>query len=166
MNSINYWIKKKLGLIDKGGVNRINYLLMKVDYLSTELHEAKEQIFKLEKDVSGIHDEQHETRETVSNNEYEIDSVKSDLENHNIPYLWEIVDNNKDYIKNLEVPDEYNIREIIKLELDALKGTNDSQETIGGDSISNERLITGIVRSEIAQYNKFIVDALNEKSFD
>lgn len=166
MSSINYWIKEKLGLIDKGGVDRINYLLMKVDYLSTELNEAKGQILSLEKDISGIHNEQFDIKETVNTNEYDIDNLKSDLENHNIPYLWEITDENKSFIRDIEIPDEYHIREIIKLELDALKSTNDPEQISGADSLSNERLITAIVRSEIAQYNKFIVEALDEKSFD
>lgn len=49
MNSIKYWIKEKLGLIDKNGVHTINYLLMKVDYLSSELNEAKEKILSWSK---------------------------------------------------------------------------------------------------------------------
>ena len=158
-------IKEKLGLIDKNGVDRMNYLLMKVDYLSTELNEAKEKILKLEQDISSIYDSQSYIRTDVSMNEDEIDSIKSSLEEHSLPYLWEIVDENKDFIKNLEVLDDYHVRDIVNQELEALKST----EGVGvteGDSVSTERLITAIVRSEIAGYNEFIVNALNEKSFD
>lgn len=165
MSSIKYWIKEKLGLIDKDGVDRINYLLMKVDYLSTELKEAKEQVWKLERDVSSIYNVQVDTKHDVSMNEDAIDTIKSDIEEHSIGYLWEITDENKEFIKNLEVLDEYHVRDIIKQELEGLKSTESAEDT-EGDSISNERLITGIVRSEIAGYNEFIVNALNEKSFD
>lgn len=165
MSSIKYWIKEKLGLIDKDGVDRINYLLMKVDYLSTELKEAKEQVWKLERDVSSIYNVQVDTKHDVSMNEDAIDTIKSDIEEHSIGYLWEITDENKEFIKNLEVLDEYHVRDIIKQELEGLKSTESVGDT-EGDSISNERLITGIVRSEIAGYNEFIVNALNEKSFD
>lgn len=98
-------------------------------------------------------------------NEDEIDTIKGSLEEHSLPYLWEIVDENKDFIKNLEVLDDYHVRDIIKQELEALKTTEGAGVT-EEDSVSNERLITGIVRSEIAGYNEFIVNALNEKSFD
>ncbi len=165
MNSIKYWIKEKLGLIDKDGIDRINYLLMKVDYLSTELKEAKEQVWKLERDVSSIYNVQVDTKHDVSMNEDAIDTIKSDIEEHSIGYLWEITDENQEFIKNLEVLDEYHVRDIIKQELEGLKSTESAEDT-EGDSISNERLITGIVRSEIAGYNEFIVNALNEKSFD
>ena len=165
MNSIKYWIKERLGLIDKNGIDRINYLLMKVDYLSTELNEAKEKILNLERDLSSVYNVQSDLKTDISMNEDEIDSVKGSLEENSLPYLWEIVDENKDFIKNLEVLDDYHVRDIIKQELEALKST----EGVGlteGDSVSTERLITGIVRSEIAGYNEFIVNALNEKSFD
>lgn len=165
MNSIKYWIKERLGLIDKNGTDRINYLLMKVDYLSTELNEAKEKILNLERDLSSVYNVQSDLKTDISMNEDEIDSVKGSLEENSLPYLWEIVDENKDFIKNLEVLDDYHVRDIIKQELEALKST----EGVGlteGDSVSTERLITGIVRSEIAGYNEFIVNALNEKSFD
>ena len=101
-------------------------------------------------------------------NEDEIDSVKGSLEEHSLPYLWEIVDENKDFIKNLEVLDDYHVRDIVKQELEALKSTEGVGETEEnkGWGVSTERLITGIVRSEIAGYNEFIVNALNEKSFD
>lgn len=165
MNSIKYWIKGKIGLIDNNGIDRMNYLLMKVDYLSTELNEAKEKILKLEQDISSIYNVQSDMRSNISMNEDEIDSIKSSLEEHSLPYLWEIVDENKDFIKNLEVLDDYHVRDIVNQELEALK----SSEGVGvteGDSVSTERLITAIVRSEIAGYNQFIVNALNEKSFD
>lgn len=165
MNSIKYWIKEKLGLIDNNGIDRINYLLMKVDYVSTELNEAKEKILNLERDLSSVYNVQSDLKTDISMNEDEIDSVKSSLEEHSLPYLWEIVDDNKDFIKNLEVLDDYHVRDIIKQELEALKTTEGVGAT-EGDSVSNERLITGIVRSEIAGYNEFIVNALNEKSFD
>ncbi len=165
MNSIKYWIKEKIGLIDNNGIDRINYLLMKVDYLSTELNEAKEKILKLEQDISSIYNVQSNMRSDISMNEDEIDLIKGNLEEHSLPYLWEIVDENKDFIKNLEVLDDYHVRDIVNQELEALKST----EGVGvteGDSVSTERLITAIVRSEIAGYNEFIVNALNEKSFD
>ena len=165
MNSIKYWIKEKIGLIDNNGIDRINYLLMKVDYLSTELNEAKEKILKLEQDISSIYNVQSNMRSDISMNEDEIDLIKGNLEEHSLPYLWEIVDENKDFIKNLEVLDDYHVRDIVNQELEALK----SSEGVGvteGDSVSTERLITAIVRSEIAGYNEFIVNALNEKSFD
>lgn len=165
MNGIKYWIKEKIGLIDKNGVDRMNYLLMKVDYLSTELNEAKEKILKLEQDISSIYDSQSYIRTDVSMNEDEIDSIKGSLEEHSLPYLWEIVDENKDFIKNLEVLDENHIRDIIKQELEALQST-EGIEMVEEDSVSNERLITGIVRSEIAEYNEFIINALSDKSFD
>jgi len=169
MNSIKYWIKEKLGLIDKNGVDTINYLLMKVDYLSTELNEAKEKILKLEQDISSVYNVQSDLKTDISMNEDEIDSVKSNIEEHSLPYLWEIVDENKDFIKNLEVLDDYHVRDIIKQELEALKtteGVGVTEENSKGWGVSTERLITGIVRSEIAEYNEFIVNALNEKSFD
>ena len=165
MNSIKYWIKGKIGLIDNNGIDRMNYLLMKVDYLSTELNEAKEKILKLEQDISSIYNVQSDMRSNISMNEDEIDLIKGNLEEHSLPYLWEIVDENKDFIKNLEVLDDYHVRDIVNQELEALK----SSEGVGvteGDSVSTERLITAIVRSEIAGYNQFIVNALNEKSFD
>ncbi len=165
MNSIKYWIKGKIGLIDNNGIDRMNYLLMKVDYLSTELNEAKEKILKLEQDISSIYNVQSNMRSDISMNEDEIDLIKGNLEEHSLPYLWEIVDENKDFIKNLEVLDDYHVRDIVNQELEALK----SSEGVGvteGDSVSTERLITAIVRSEIAGYNQFIVNALNEKSFD
>lgn len=165
MNSIKYWIKERLGLIDKNGIDRINYLLMKVDYLSTELNEAKEKILNLERDLSSVYNVQSDLKTDISTNEDEIDSVKGSLEENSLPYLWEIVDENKDFIKNLEVLDDYHVRDIIKQELEALKSTEGVGAT-EGDSVSTERLITGIVRSEIAGYNEFIVNALNEKSFD
>lgn len=165
MNGIKYLIKEKLGLIDKNGVDRMNYLLMKVDYLSTELNEAKEKILKLEQDISSIYNVQSDLKTDVSMNEDEIDSIKGSLEEHSLPYLWEIVDENKDFIKNLEVLDENHIREIIKQELEALQST-EGIEMVEEDSVSNERLITGIVRSEIAEYNEFIINALSDKSFD
>ncbi len=168
MNSIKYWIKEKLGLIDNNGIDRINYLLMKVDYLSTELNEAKEKILKLEQDISSIYNVQSDMRSNISINDDEIDSVKSSLEEHSLPYLWEIVDENKDFIKNLEVLDDYHVRDIVKQELEALKSTEGVGETEEnkGWGVSTERLITGIVRSEIAGYNEFIVNALSDKSFD
>lgn len=165
MNRIKYWIKESIGLIDKNGVDRMNYLLMKVDYLSTELNEAKEKILKLEQDISSIYDSQSYIRTDVSMNEDEIDSIKGSLEEHSLPYLWEIVDENKDFIKNLEVLDEYHVRDIINQELEALQSTEGIEAT-EEDSVSNERLITGIVRSEIAEYNEFIINALSDKSFD
>jgi hypothetical protein len=165
MNGIKYLIKEKLGLIDKNGVDRMNYLLMKVDYLSTELNEAKEKILKLEQDISSIYNVQSDLKTDVSMNEDEIDSIKGSLEEHSLPYLWEIVDENKDFIKNLEVLDENHIREIIKQELEALQST-EGIEMVEEDSVSNERLITGIVRREIAEYNEFIINALSDKSFD
>ena len=169
MNRIKYWIKEKIGLIDKNGVDRVNYLLMKVDYLSTELNEAKEKILKLEQDMSSIYNVQSDMKTDISMNEDEIDSVKSNIEEHSLSYLWEIVDENKDFIKNLEVLDDYHVRDIIRQELEALKTTEDAgvtEENSKGWGVSTERLITGIVRSEIAGYNEFIVNALNEKSFD
>lgn len=169
MNGIKYLIKEKLGLIDTNGVDRINYLLMKVDYLSTELNEAKEKVLKLERDVSSIYNAQSDLKTDISMNEDEIDSVKGSLEEHSLPYLWEIVDDNKDFIKNLEVLDDYHVRDIVKQELEALKsteGVGETEENSKGWGVSTERLITGIVRSEIAEYNEFIVNALNEKSFD
>ena len=165
MNSIKYWIKERLGLIDKNGIDRINYLLMKVDYLSTELNEAKEKILNLERDLSSVYNVQSDLKTDISMNEDEIDSIKGSLEEHSLPYLWEIVDDNKDFIKNLEVLDNYHVRDIVKQELEALKSI-EGVEVAEEDSVSNERLITGIVRSEIAGYNEFIVNALNEKSFD
>lgn len=165
MNRIKYLIKEKLGLIDKNGVDRMNYLLMKVDYLSTELNEAKEKILNLERDLSSVYNVQSDLKTDISMNEDEIDSIKGSLEEHSLPYLWEIVDDNKDFIKNLEVLDNYHVRDIVKQELEALKSI-EGVEVAEEDSVSNERLITGIVRSEIAGYNEFIVNALNEKSFD
>ena len=102
-------------------------------------------------------------------NEDEVDSIKGSLEEHSLPYLWEIVDDNKDFIKNLEVLEDYHVRDIVKQELEALKsteGVGETEENSKGWGVSTERLITGIVRSEIAEYNEFIVNALNEKSFD
>ena len=165
MNRIKYWIKEKIGLIDKNGVDRMNYLLMKVDYLSTELNEAKEKILKLEQDMSSIYNVQSDMKTDISMNEDEIDTIKGSLEEHSLPYLWEIVDENKDFIKNLEVLDEYHVRDIINQELEALQSTEGIEAT-EEDSVSNERLITGIVRSEIAEYNEFIINALSDKSFD
>ena len=165
MNRIKYWIKEKIGLIDKNGVDRMNYLLMKVDYLSTELNEAKEKILKLEQDMSSIYNVQSDMKTDISMNEDEIDTIKGSLEEHSLPYLWEIVDENKDFIKNLEVLDDYHVRDIVKQELEALKSTEGIEAT-EEDSVSNERLITGIVRSEIAEYNEFIINALSDKSFD
>ena len=165
MNRIKYWIKEKIGLIDKNGVDRMNYLLMKVDYLSTELNEAKEKILKLEQDISSIYNVQSDMKTDISMNEDEIDTIKGSLEEHSLPYLWEIVDENKDFIKNLEVLDEYHVRDIINQELEALQSTEGIEAT-EEDSVSNERLITGIVRSEIAEYNEFIINALSDKSFD
>ena len=165
MNRIKYWIKESIGLIDKNGVDRMNYLLMKVDYLSTELNEAKEKILKLEQDISSIYNVQSDMRTDISMNEDEIDTIKGSLEEHSLPYLWEIVDENKDFIKNLEVLDEYHVRDIIKQELEALQSA-EGMEVTEEDSVSNERLITGIVRSEIAEYNEFIINALSDKSFD
>lgn len=169
MNSIKYWIKEKLGLIDKDGIDKINYLLMKVDYLTTELNEAKEQVLKLERDVSSIYNVQVDIKHDVSMNEDAVDTLRSDVEEHSIGYLWEITDENKEFIKNLEVLDEYHVRDIIKQELEGLKSTEsvgETEENNKGWGVSTERLITGIVRSEIAGYNEFIVNALNEKSFD
>ena len=165
MNGIKYWIKEKIGLIDKNGVDRMNYLLMKVDYLSTELNEAKEKILKLEQDMSSIYNVQSDMKTDISMNEDEIDTIKGNLEEHSLPYLWEIVDENKDFIKNLEVLDEHHVRDIINQELEALQSTEGIEAT-EEDSVSNERLITGIVRSEIAEYNEFIINALSDKSFD
>ena len=165
MNRIKYWIKEKIGLIDKNGVDRMNYLLMKVDYLSTELNEAKEKILKLEQDMSSIYNVQSDMKTDISMNEDEIDTIKGSLEEHSLPYLWEIVDENKDFIKNLEVLDEHHVRDIINQELEALQSTEGIEAT-EEDSVSNERLITGIVRSEIAEYNEFIINALSDKSFD
>ena len=91
MNRIKYWIKEKIGLIDKNGVDRMNYLLMKVDYLSTELNEAKEKILKLEQDISSVYNVQSDLKTDISMNEDEIDSVKSNIEEHSLPYLREIV---------------------------------------------------------------------------
>lgn len=169
MNRIKYLIKEKLGLIDKNGVDRINHLLMKVDYLSTELNEAKDKILKLERDISSIYNVQSDLKTDISMNEDEVDSIKGSLEEHSLPYLWEIVDDNKDFIKNLEVLEDYHVRDIVKQELEALKsteGVGETEENSKGWGVSTERLITGIVRSEIAEYNEFIVNALNEKSFD
>jgi chromosome segregation ATPase len=165
MNGIKYWIKEKIGLIDKNGVDRMNYLLMKVDYLSTELNEAKEKILKLEQDMSSIYNVQSDMKTDISMNEDEIDTIKGSLEEHSLPYLWEIVDENKDFIKNLEVLDEHHVRDIINQELEALQSTEGIEAT-EEDIVSNERLITGIVRSEIAEYNEFIINALSDKSFD
>jgi hypothetical protein len=138
---------------------------MKVDYLSTELNEAKEKILKLEQDISSIYNVQSDMKTDISMNEDEIDTIKGSLEEHSLPYLWEIVDENKDFIKNLEVLDEHHVRDIINQELEALKSTEGIEAT-EEDSVSNERLITGIVRSEIAEYNEFIINALSDKSFD
>ena len=61
------------------------------------------------------------------------------------------------------------MRDIIRQELEDLKtteGVGVTEENSKGWGVSTERLITGMVRSEIAEYNEFIVNALNEKSFD
>lgn len=163
MNSIKNWIKERLDIIDNTGVDRMNYLLMKVDYLSTELKEAKEKIECLDEEMKSIYDRHESLSRDVSIIEETTDNLESDIQNHNLGFMWEVIDENKENLSEIEVPTEHDIREIVKMELDELKADS---EPIPDDGVSNERLITGIVRSEISQYNKFIVDALNNKSFD
>jgi len=154
------WVKGQLGLI-VDDTNLIPYLLLKVDYQSQCIQELQDSIEILqgkidstEMDVSGLTDECSRLEDEL--NEYSIGNMYNELEDL------------KDEMRELEIPTESDIRDIIHYEIENMPKETSAEEELENimsseDQLSLERLIRDISRDEILGYNAFIIESLEKR---
>lgn len=138
-NLFSDWLKRQCGIIDRNGDDMMNYLLMKVDYLSERVVYLESENKKLLSDIVDLNRDLENAKSDFKSDLEEldrsVDNIKSDVEMGNFNYIWEVLDELQRDYKDLEVPDESDIRDIIQRELDALEPEQAQLETEDADNI-------------------------------
>lgn len=176
------WIKGQLGLIIDD-TEMTSYWTLKVDYLSSMVQELQKEnkklladVYRLEQRIEDVLEKVVENEDEISDLENKHDNLKYEFEEANVGYMWEKIDELDRNFSDLEIPLESDIREVFYNEWEAIrnKGAQSIEDEINTENeLSTERVITGIVRSEIAEYNEYMAKAigvfqeyLSDKSLD
>lgn len=181
-NAVIRWIKGQLGLIIDD-TEMTSYWTLKIDYLSSMVQELQKEnkklladIYHLENSIDNVLQKANDNEEEISELEYKHDNLKDSFEEWNFDYMYEKIDELDRNFSDIEIPLESDIREVFYNEWEAIrnKGAQSIEDEISTENeLSTERLITGIVRSEIAEYNEYMAKAigvfqeyLSDKSLD
>lgn len=114
------WLKRQTGAIDENGVDRLNYLTMKADYLSEKVQSLELENKQLMNDIISLQNSQSDYEEELGDIDRRVENVSNDVENGNFNYIWEKLDEVCDDMRDLEVPTSEDIREIIHQETEDL----------------------------------------------
>lgn len=124
-NLFSNWLKRQTGVIDESGTNRLNYLLMKADYLSEKVQALELEKKQLMNDIISLQNSQSDYEVELGDIDRKVENVSSDVENGNFNYIWEKLDDVCSDVEGLEIPTGEDIRDIIQQETEDLYAEKD-----------------------------------------
>ena len=148
------WIKKQLGLVDTDGVEMVNYLLMKVDYLSSRVNELENERKRTLKDLIRLDETVDENTKNLVDFERKVRDLKDEIVDTNFGYMWEKIDELETDLGDLEIPTNDDIRDVVSSELDEL--TRGSQELNSNEEDLRKMILSSandLIEYKIARNN-------------
>jgi len=148
------WIKKQLGLVDTDGVEMVNYLLMKVDYLSSRVNELENERKRTLKDLIRLDETVDENTKNLVDFERKVRDLKDEIVDTNFGYMWEKIDELATDLGDLEIPTNDDIRDVVSSELDEL--TRGSQELNSNEEDLRKMILSSandLIEYKIARNN-------------
>ena len=161
--SFSNWLKRQCGVMDDAGTDRLNYLIMKVDYLSDKVQTLEMEKKQLMSDIISLENTQSEYESELGNLERAIESVSSDVESGNFNYIWEKLDDVCDDVGSMEVPTTEDIRDIINQEMENIQNELsffDAEEEGQLDNTQTTAVNTDVVESMIDTKIQQFADSL------
>lgn len=154
------WVKGQLGLI-VDGTDYISYLLMKVDYQSQCIQELQDSLEILQGNLEATEMDVSELRDECSR-------LEDELNEYSLGQMYNELEDLKDEMRELDVPTESDIRDIIHYEIENMPKETSAEEELENimsseDQLSLERLIRDISRDEILGYNSFVIESLEKR---
>jgi hypothetical protein len=157
------WLKRQCGVIDDAGTNRLNYLIMKVDYLSEKVVTLETEKKQLMSDIISLENTQSDYESELGNLERLIESLSNDVESGNFNYIWEKLDDVYEDVKSMEVPTMEDIRYIVGQEMENTPDESslfDTEEEVQLDKGHTGAVNTDVVESMIDAKIQQFADSL------
>mgnify|MGYP001083864082 CR=1 FL=1 len=154
------WVKGQLGLI-VDDTDLTSYLLLKVDYQSQCIQELQDSIEILQGNIESTEMDVSELRDECSR-------LDDDFNEYSFGQMYNELEDLKDEMRELEIPTESDIRDIIQYEIENMPKEISAEEELDNimsseDQLSLERLVRDISRDEILGYNAFIIESLEKR---
>lgn len=138
-----------------------SYLLLKVDYQSQCIQELQDSIEILQGNIESTEMDVSELRDECSR-------LDDDFNEYSFGQMYNELEDLKDEMRELEIPTESDIRDIIQYEIENMPKEISAEEELDNimsseDQLSLERLVRDISRDEILGYNAFIIESLEKR---
>ena len=140
------------GVIDESGTNRLNYLLMKADYLSDKVQALELEKKQLINDIISLQNSQSDYESELGDIDRKVENVSSDVENGNFNYIWEKLDDVCRDVEGLEIPTGEDIRDIIQQETEDLYAEKDLRTPEDENETDNIRTMVVNIINDVIEH--------------
>lgn len=151
-NLFSNWLKRQTGVIDEAGTNRLNYLIMKADYLSDKVQSLEMENKQLMNDIISLQNSQSDYETELGEIDRKVENVSSDVEDGNFNYIWEKLDEVCNNVDNLETPTEEDIRDLIQQETEDLYANKNLATPDDEDGVDNIRTMVVNIINDVIEH--------------